>query len=161
MNPNDIEISHVKINNKIVEYDEEPLQIKTDWISAYFNKDYKIINCAISKGTPLYNLFKTVDEMVLKMLPEKYKQVKILRSYVKDGETKYSIKPVILYSKIFNDKKEPLNINDLMEMMPFECRFIFTFRKVYNHNTYYGTNIIAKQLQVRHKQPAITSCMFD
>lgn len=163
MEPSAVNVDDITISNGYVMYEDEPLVLKTDWMSCFYDDKFgSAINCPITRDQPLGSIMRKIDTIVGESLPAKMKQILLLKKYVdKEGVKHYSLKPKIAYTNVFNGDKTAITTADISGFQPLECRMIFSFPKVKKYKQYYGVVLACKQMQVRKKQRDIAPCLFD
>ena len=119
MESSNIEIDNIKINNKYISYEDKRIELKSEWYTTYYNKEYKNISVPMSKDDYIYKVLKHIDDMIEKVLPEDYKQTKILKTY----NDKTYVKPKFEYANIYDENKKQVTIKALQKSN-IECRFI-------------------------------------
>jgi hypothetical protein len=153
----------INLDEKNITYEDKILTIKTDWMPTFTNKKFNIINVSLTRNCPLYNILKTIDTIVAPTVPssEGYKHTKLLKRFIKkDGTTAYSTKPSIKFATIYNEKKEEITHQQLINMFNIECRYVFTF-KIYDNMKYHGCQLIAQQMQCREGAKSDKRCLFE
>jgi hypothetical protein len=165
MNPSEINVSKITIEKGLILHDGQPMQLKTDWTSAFYNNEFETtINCPIKKDDNLFAILKRIDELVKPFVPAGVKQIVLLKSFVdKEGHNKFSVKPKINFVSIYNTNKEPVKLSELVNIRPLECRLFLTFPKVKVYRDYFGVVIACKQIQVRQRttDSNMGECIFD
>jgi len=156
MNPSEINLDNVKIEDNYVNYEGNRLKIQTDWISTYFIKKFKTLKVSINKEADLLKILKHIDKEIFEYLPDKCIQSVMVKKF---EETEYVL-PKYEYASVFDENKKETTIKAL-EKENIECRFIFTVTPIKRFQNYYGTHLKCLQIQVRDKHIDKSPCMFD
>lgn len=161
----EVDLNKLSLNGKYISYDGQQLFLKTDFLPAWFSREYHSISCKIPKDSDLCKVFQYIDKLVSKQVPPNFKQTKIVKQRKDEsGDTKYDIRPKVKYCDVYDMNKKKLTIDDIAKMKGIECRFIVRVPKINKYNNYFGTNIVALQLQVKESENVMRipdECCFD
>lgn len=156
MNPQEVNIEEIKIEDNYVNYKGERLIMQTKWLPTYFMSKYKTLKVMLTKEEDILKILKDVDKKISEYLPDKCKQTIIVKKY----EEREFVRPKYKYTKIYDEDKKEISLNEL-EKPNIECRYIFTVSPIRRYQNYYGSHVKCLQIQVRQKTKEELPCMFD
>jgi hypothetical protein len=157
MQTEEIEVNKIKITNNYVNYDNNKIIIKTNWLPAYYNKKFQILNVQLTKDDKLYEILSKVDSLVSDILPEDDKQSTILKHY----NDKVSISLKLNYTQIFDDNKKQIKNLNVLENSKFEVRLILLIAPIKEYKGFFGSKCKCQQMQIKKLENEYEEYMFD
>lgn len=156
MNPTEVNIEKIAIEDNYINYGGKRLVIRTDWLPTYYMQQFKTLKVMLTKEEDILKILHDIDTKVGEHLPDKCNQTMMVKKY----EEKEYAQPKFKFSKVYDEDKKEITLKAL-EKPNIECRYVFSVSPIKRFKNYYGCHLKCLQIQVRQKQREELPCMFD
>ena len=144
----------VKELASFINYGNEPLIIKTDWLDSWYNDEYKKLTIKVPQEIKL--IMEQVDKLVLAKLPEGLKHSKL----IKESNGNLYMNPKYTYCKVFDTQKKERPVTEICNNNT-QMRCILGFTKIFNMRGYYGVKTNLSQCMAKPRELNQVPFAFD